>query len=191
MYAEAMPVQLRTTEASATWRALITAFSQVEGILAREMEEAGWDGISVWDHILPEDGMETADPWVMLAAAAMVTDRIRLMTLVTPLPRRHPWKLARECVSIDLLSGGRLVLGVGSGALGPELTRFGGEEDLRTRADMLDEGLEILTGREAGALDAEGLYPEGSLNVLIRDRLAELAAQRRGFAQKPGEGDPE
>jgi len=117
---------------------------------ARGVEDAGWDGISVWDHILPEDGLEVADPWVMLAAAAMVTDRITLMTLVTPVPRRHPWNLSRECVSVDLLSEGRLILGVGSGALGPEFARFHGEEDLRVRAEMLDEGLQILTGLWTG-----------------------------------------
>lgn len=118
---------------------------------ARDVEAAGWDGISVWDHILVWDGAEVADPWVLLAAAAMATDRIRLMTMVTPVPRRHPWKLARECVSLDLLSAGRLTLGVGIGwPTDPEFTRFHGETDLRTRADMLDEGLEILTGLWTG-----------------------------------------
>ena len=118
---------------------------------AKQVEDAGWDGISVWDHILIEDGMEVADPWVLLSAAAMVTERIRLMMLVTPIPRRHPWKLARESVSLDLLSEGRLILGVGIGApTDPEFTRFHGPEDLRVRADMLDEGLEILTGLWSG-----------------------------------------
>jgi alkanesulfonate monooxygenase SsuD/methylene tetrahydromethanopterin reductase-like flavin-dependent oxidoreductase (luciferase family) len=118
---------------------------------AHEVEAAGWDGISVWDHILFWDGVEVADPWVMLAAAAMATERIRLMTMVTPVPRRHPWKLSRECVSLDLLSDGRLTLGVGIGwPTDPEFTRFGGETDLRTRADMLDEGLQILTGLWTG-----------------------------------------
>jgi len=117
---------------------------------AKGVEDAGWDGISVWDHIWVGDRSEVADPWVLLAAAAMVTDRIRLMTLVTPVPRRHPWKLSRECVSIDLLSEGRLTLGVGSGALGPEFARFHGEGDLRVRAEMLDEGLQILTGLWTG-----------------------------------------
>jgi alkanesulfonate monooxygenase SsuD/methylene tetrahydromethanopterin reductase-like flavin-dependent oxidoreductase (luciferase family) len=118
---------------------------------ALDCETAGWDGISVWDHILVWDGAEVADPWVLLAAAAMVTDRIRLMTMVTPVPRRHPWKLARECVSLDLLSAGRLTLGVGIGwPTDPEFTRFHGETDLRARADMLDEGLEVLTGLWTG-----------------------------------------
>jgi alkanesulfonate monooxygenase SsuD/methylene tetrahydromethanopterin reductase-like flavin-dependent oxidoreductase (luciferase family) len=118
---------------------------------ARQVEQAGWDGISVWDHILVWDGAEVADPWVLLATAATTTDRIRLMSMVTPIPRRHPWKLARECVSVDLLSEGRLILGVGIGwPTDPEFARFGGEEDLRTRADMLDEGLLILDGLWTG-----------------------------------------
>lgn len=118
---------------------------------ARQVEEAGWDGISVWDHILVGDDYQVADPWILLAAAAMATERIRLMTLVTPIPRRHPWKLSRECVSLDLLSEGRLTLGVGIGwPTDPEFTRFHGETDLRTRADMLDEGLEILAGLWTG-----------------------------------------
>jgi alkanesulfonate monooxygenase SsuD/methylene tetrahydromethanopterin reductase-like flavin-dependent oxidoreductase (luciferase family) len=118
---------------------------------AAGVEAAGWDGISVWDHILVWDGAEVADPWILLAAAAMKTDRIRLMTMVTPIPRRHPWKLSRECVTLDLLSGGRLTLGAGIGwPTDPEFTRFGGETDLRKRADMLDEGLAILTGLWTG-----------------------------------------
>jgi alkanesulfonate monooxygenase SsuD/methylene tetrahydromethanopterin reductase-like flavin-dependent oxidoreductase (luciferase family) len=115
---------------------------------ARAVEAAGWDGIAVWDHVLLDDE-GVADPWVLLAAAAMVTDRITLMTCVTPVPRRRPWKLARECVSVDLLSEGRLILGVGSGAP-TEFAPFHGEEDLRTRSDMLDEALEILTGLWTG-----------------------------------------
>jgi alkanesulfonate monooxygenase SsuD/methylene tetrahydromethanopterin reductase-like flavin-dependent oxidoreductase (luciferase family) len=118
---------------------------------AADVEAAGWDGISVWDHIVVWDGAEVADPWILLAAAAMKTERIRLMTMVTPIPRRHPWKLSRECVTLDLLSGGRLTLGAGLGwPTDPEFTRFAGETDLRTRADMLDEGLAILTGLWTG-----------------------------------------
>ncbi|MDJ0923335.1 MAG: LLM class flavin-dependent oxidoreductase [Acidimicrobiia bacterium] len=118
---------------------------------AKQIEDAGWDGVSVWDHILVWDGAEVADPWVLLAAAAMNTEQIRLMTMVTPIPRRHPWKLSRECVSLDLLSEGRLTLGVGIGwPTDPEFTRFKGETDVRTRAEMLDEGLEILTGLWTG-----------------------------------------
>ncbi len=119
--------------------------------LAGQIEEAGWDGMSVWDHILIWDGNEVADPWILLAAAASATERITLMNLVAPLPRRHPWKLAREAVSLDLLSSGRFVLGVGIGwPTDPEFTRFHQEEDEKVRGDMLDEGLDILAGLWSG-----------------------------------------
>lgn len=118
---------------------------------ARQIEEAGWDGLSVWDHILIWDGNEVADPWILLAAAAAATERITLMNMVAPLPRRHPWKLAREAVSLDLLSSGRFILGVGIGwPTDPEFTRFHQEENLRVRGDMLDEGLDIVTGLWSG-----------------------------------------
>ena len=119
--------------------------------LATQIEEAGWDGLSIWDHILVWDGNEVADPWILLAAAASATERITLMNLVAPLPRRHPWKVARETVSIDLLSGGRFVLGVGIGwPTDPEFTTFHQEQDMKVRGDMLDEGLDILNGLWSG-----------------------------------------
>jgi hypothetical protein len=119
--------------------------------LARQLENAGWDGLSVWDHIVFADGEAVADPWILLAAAASATERLMLMNMVAPLPRRHPWKVARETVSLDLLSGGRFILGVGIGwPTDPEFSRFHMEEDLRTRGDMLDEGLEVLTGLWTG-----------------------------------------
>jgi alkanesulfonate monooxygenase SsuD/methylene tetrahydromethanopterin reductase-like flavin-dependent oxidoreductase (luciferase family) len=90
------------------------------------------------------------DPWVGLAAVAQATDRLRIGTTVTPLPRRRPQKLARETVSLDRLSGGRLTLGVGIGEVGSEYAGLGEETDLRTRGDMLDEGLEVLTGLWSG-----------------------------------------
>jgi alkanesulfonate monooxygenase SsuD/methylene tetrahydromethanopterin reductase-like flavin-dependent oxidoreductase (luciferase family) len=118
---------------------------------AAGVEQAGWDGLSLWDHILGWDGNEVADPWVLLTIAATATERITLISMVTPLPRRHPWKLARETVSVDLLSGGRLVLGVGTGyPPEDEFGRFGLPVDDRTRADQLDEGLEVLTGLWTG-----------------------------------------
>ena len=119
--------------------------------LASDIEAAGWDGLSIWDHIVVADGLAVGDPQVALAAAATSTEHITLMVMVTPVPRRTPWKLARECVSLDHLSGGRLVLGVGIGwPTDPEFTRFAGPADLRQRADMLDEGLAILEGVWSG-----------------------------------------
>ena len=83
--------------------------------LARDAENSGWDGCFVWDHVQLELAESVADPWITLAAIALSTTRIRLGTLVTPLFRRNPWKLARETVTLDQLSKGRLILGVGSG----------------------------------------------------------------------------
>lgn len=118
---------------------------------AKQVEEAGWDGLSLWDHILVWDGNEIGDPWIALAAAAAATERLTLMMMVTPLPRRRPWKVAREAVSLDQLSGGRFILGVGIGfPADEEFATFGEPTDDRVRADMLDEGLEIITGLWTG-----------------------------------------
>lgn len=122
--------------------------------LAREAESAGWDGFFLWDHIAPldEDGdpVACADPWVALTAAAMQTTTVILGTTVTPLPRRRPYKLARETATLDRLSGGRLVLGVGIGGGKSEWDHLGEETDLRRRGDMLDEGLDVLVGLWSG-----------------------------------------
>ncbi|MBE0698069.1 MAG: LLM class flavin-dependent oxidoreductase [Anaerolineaceae bacterium] len=116
--------------------------------LARDAEDAGWDGFFIWDHMI-FNGIPRpfADPWVALAAAAVNTQRIRLGPLLTPLPRRRPWKLARETVSLDHLSGGRLILGAGLGdPVKSEYGYFHEEANIKTLAEKLDEGLEILTG---------------------------------------------
>jgi alkanesulfonate monooxygenase SsuD/methylene tetrahydromethanopterin reductase-like flavin-dependent oxidoreductase (luciferase family) len=112
--------------------------------LAREAEAAGWDGFFVWE---PVWGI---DAWVCLTAAAMVTERIRLGTMLTPLSRMRPWKLASETATLDNLSGGRVILAVGLGAIDSGFEAFGEVTDRRARAELLDEGLEILTGLWAG-----------------------------------------
>jgi len=120
--------------------------------LARDAESAGWDGFFLWDHIAPYnddfDGgsLTCADPWLALTAAAMQTTSIMLGTTVTPLPRRRPHKLARETVTLDRLSSGRLILSVGIGGGKSEWDHLGEETDLRSRGRMLDEGLDILVG---------------------------------------------
>jgi len=121
--------------------------------LAREAEQAGWDGFFIWDHILyrTSQPLPMVDPWIALTAMAMTTERIRIGTTVTPIPRRHPWKLARETVSLDHLSGGRLILGVGLGdPPEAEFAHFGEEADNRIRAAKLDEGLDVLVGLWSG-----------------------------------------
>ncbi|HLZ58609.1 MAG TPA: LLM class flavin-dependent oxidoreductase [Ktedonosporobacter sp.] len=114
--------------------------------LAHEAEESGWDGFFLWDHIGSNWPDEIADPWIELAAMAMTTSRIILGPIVTPLPRRRPWKVAREAVTLDHLSNGRFVLGVGIGSdFGKEFSCYGESADDRLHAEMLDEGLEVLT----------------------------------------------
>src|SRR5688572_21732979 len=100
--------------------------------LAATAETAGWDGFFLWDHVLADEGVPFVDPWVALAAIAMSTQRVRIGTLVTPLPRRRPWQVARETVSLDHLSDGRLVFGAGIGGDGwREYSAFGEDPDAR------------------------------------------------------------
>jgi alkanesulfonate monooxygenase SsuD/methylene tetrahydromethanopterin reductase-like flavin-dependent oxidoreductase (luciferase family) len=118
--------------------------------LAAEAEAAGWDGVFYFDAIAI-GSMELYDPWVVLAAIAQRTSRVRIGAIVTPPARRRPWKLAREAMTLDRLSGGRLVLPVGLGVLddagfGP----VGEPTDIRVRAELLDEALEIITGLWSG-----------------------------------------
>ena len=120
---------------------------------AREAEAAGWDGFFVWDAVW------STDPWVTLGAIAAVTERIRIGVIITPVTRRRPWKLASETATVDRLSGGRLILAVGLGAVDTGFAKFGEETDRKIRAERLDEGLEIITGLWKGLPFAyEGKY---------------------------------
>jgi alkanesulfonate monooxygenase SsuD/methylene tetrahydromethanopterin reductase-like flavin-dependent oxidoreductase (luciferase family) len=120
--------------------------------LACEAEDAGWDGCFIWDHIQAERSVPVADPWIALAAMALMTKRIRIGPLVTPLFRRHPWRVARETATLDHLSGGRLTLGVGLGSdMFGEISTFDGPLADGRRAEMLDESLTILTGLWSGS----------------------------------------
>jgi alkanesulfonate monooxygenase SsuD/methylene tetrahydromethanopterin reductase-like flavin-dependent oxidoreductase (luciferase family) len=119
--------------------------------LAHDAEDAGWEAVWVWDHIMRDPADPHADAWILLASIAMATTRIRLGPMVTPLARRRPWHLAREAVTLDHLSGGRLTLGVGSGSRGHEFTSFGDEGSLARRASMLDEGLAVIKALWSGS----------------------------------------
>ncbi|MHA7132456.1 LLM class flavin-dependent oxidoreductase [Oerskovia turbata] len=113
--------------------------------MAREAEEHGWDGYFTWDGIsLP--GMDSYDPWGILSAAAVQTERITLGALVFALPRRRPWELARQALTVDHLSGGRLVLPVGVGVLDDAgFSAVPGQlTSLRERAELLDDTLAFL-----------------------------------------------
>jgi alkanesulfonate monooxygenase SsuD/methylene tetrahydromethanopterin reductase-like flavin-dependent oxidoreductase (luciferase family) len=111
-------------------------------------EDSGWEALLLEDYIVYQsiDGIPTVDSWAVLAAAAVRTSRILLGTAVTPLSRRRPWHVAREVATIDHLSGGRAILGVGLGDLEPGFTAFAEETDLRVRAERLDEALAIIAG---------------------------------------------
>jgi alkanesulfonate monooxygenase SsuD/methylene tetrahydromethanopterin reductase-like flavin-dependent oxidoreductase (luciferase family) len=123
--------------------------------LAARAEERGWDGFFVWDHIRyspPVRGV--ADPWVTLSAIACATERVRLGPLVTPPSRRRVHKLTREAVTLDHLSAGRLVLGLGLGsAHHGELEPFGEVADPPERARLLDAALERLAAYWDGELE--------------------------------------
>ena len=121
--------------------------------LACEAEAAGWDGFFIWDHLVRwnDRRIPVVDPWIALAAIAVKTEHIRLGPMVTPLARRRPWKVARETVTLDRLSGGRLILGIGLGSRSSaEFKAFGDEGDPKARGAMLDEALEVLAGLWGG-----------------------------------------
>ena len=108
--------------------------------LAVLAERSGWEAIFTWE---PVWGV---DAWIALTAAAMRTSTIRLGTMLTPLPRRKPWDLATTTATLDRVSGGRVILSVGLGALHEGWTAFEADEGRRTRAELLDEGLDVLFG---------------------------------------------
>jgi alkanesulfonate monooxygenase SsuD/methylene tetrahydromethanopterin reductase-like flavin-dependent oxidoreductase (luciferase family) len=107
---------------------------------APQAEAAGWDAFFFWDTVWGPD------PWVTLGACAVRTERVRLGNIITPVSRRRPWKLAAEVATLDQLSNGRAILAVGLGTLETGFESFGEATDRKVRAELLDEGLEIITG---------------------------------------------
>jgi alkanesulfonate monooxygenase SsuD/methylene tetrahydromethanopterin reductase-like flavin-dependent oxidoreductase (luciferase family) len=112
--------------------------------VAERAEAGGWDGIFVWDHLAFVWGPPAADPWTTLAAIAASTQRLLLGTAVTPVARRRPQVLANQVATLDVLSGGRVILGAGLGGSPSEFAKFGEPTDAKVRASMLDEGLDVI-----------------------------------------------
>jgi alkanesulfonate monooxygenase SsuD/methylene tetrahydromethanopterin reductase-like flavin-dependent oxidoreductase (luciferase family) len=144
--------------------------------LAGEAEDHGWDGFFIWDHIIAPDAMPVADTTVALAAIALETQRIRFGPMVLPLPRRSPWKVAREAITLDHLSNGRLILGIGLGGdWFTELTTFGLPLNDIQRAEQLDEGLTIL----AALMSGEEAAHQGKHYTLKPTRFLPAPIQKR------------
>lgn len=123
---------------------------QIERALVAEAE--GWDGFFV-----PE-GAYHLDPWALLAAIAVRTSTIRLGTMLTPLPWRRPWTVAAQAASVDQLSDGRVILSVGLGSPDTGLADRSEPRDKRHRAQLVDEGLEIITRLWRGEWSFEGTH---------------------------------
>jgi alkanesulfonate monooxygenase SsuD/methylene tetrahydromethanopterin reductase-like flavin-dependent oxidoreductase (luciferase family) len=162
--------------------------------LAVEAERTGWDGVFLWDHLVfqRQSRLDVHDPWVLLGAMAQATERVRLGTLVTPLARRRPWMVARHLTTLDHLSGGRSVLGVGVGEPSDDdFAAFGEPADHRQRAAMLDEALTVLDGLLRGPVAHEGVHYRVDTELLPRPVqrprppiwVAAIAPHRRPLAR--------
>ncbi|HUP85183.1 MAG TPA: LLM class flavin-dependent oxidoreductase [Acidimicrobiales bacterium] len=120
--------------------------------LAVAADRAGWDGVFVWE------APYGVDAWCLLSAMAMRTENVRLGTMLTPLPWRRPWKVASQVATLDQLSGGRAVIGIGLGAVDTGLGRTGEVEDRRHRAELLDDAIGILGALWSGVFSYRGLH---------------------------------
>ncbi len=155
-----------------------TAPEQVEqAVLA---EQAGWDAVFVWE------AAYGVDAWSLLAAMAERTERVQLGTMLTPLPWRRPWKVASQVATLDQLSGGRAIVTVGLGAIDPSLPQTREELDRKTRAAMMDEGIDLMRTLWSGASEFHGehydyaVQPSELLGGLrpVRDRIPIWVAAR-------------
>jgi len=178
----------------ALWFPLFDEFADPRTVarLAADAEEAGWDGMFVWDQLWWRPPIASvSDPWITMAAMAASTERLRIGPMVTPVARRRPVKLLREATTLDLLSGGRLTLGVGLGSdrFAGEFSRSGEELDDRIRAEQLDEALEILAGGWTGeVVDHHGThYTVDSVRFLPRPAAGRIPVWVAGF---PGNRKP-
>ena len=138
------------------------ADAEVVARVASASEDAGWDALFVWDHVVhnKRDRQSFGDPWMLLTAAALATTRIKLGPLVTPVPRRRPQQVARQVSTLDNLSAGRVIFGAGlGGPIEDEYGSFGDPTDPRLLAEQLDEGLDLLDRYWSGdAVTHEGRH---------------------------------
>jgi alkanesulfonate monooxygenase SsuD/methylene tetrahydromethanopterin reductase-like flavin-dependent oxidoreductase (luciferase family) len=142
--------------------------------LAQAAEAAGWEGIFVWDHLGFAWGAPSGDPWIILAAVAQATTRLKIGAAITPLPRRRPHVLANTIATLDQLSAGRVIFGAGLGGAPQEFSVFGEQDDPRERAQRLDEGLDLLDRLWAG----EPVRHRGAHYTVDNVTLAPLPVQR-------------
>ena len=142
-----------------------TAPQQLE--LAELANARGWDGVFVWE------AAYGIDAWSLLAAMAARTTRVKLGTMLTPLPWRRPWKVASQVVTLDQLSNGRAILAVGLGAVDNFLGSTGEELDRKARATMMDEGIDLIKGLWRGNLTYHGDHHR--MDLSSRNDLAEIA----------------
>jgi alkanesulfonate monooxygenase SsuD/methylene tetrahydromethanopterin reductase-like flavin-dependent oxidoreductase (luciferase family) len=151
--------------------------------LAERAEAAGWDGFFLWDHVAYRAPVRAiADPWVCMSAIACATERVLLGPLITPPARRRIHKLARETVTLDRLSGGRLVFGAGLGSDNSgEFSQFGEEADATERARLLDDGLARLARYWAGEFEPVPLQ-QPRIPVWLAARWPNRRPVRRALA---------
>ena len=136
-----------------------TATEQLD--LAVLAEQSGWDGVFVWE------AAYGVDAWTLLAAMATRTTRVRLGTMLTPLPWRRPWKVASQVATLDQLSAGRAILAVGLGATETELPQTGEVTGLRDRAERMDEGIDLIRALWNGGKSHRGkhyVYDAGQMD---------------------------
>jgi len=125
-------------------------------------EQSGWDGVFVWE------AAYGVDAWSLLAAIAAKTARVRLGTMLTPLPWRRPWKVASQVATLDQLSNGRAILAVGVGAVDTDLPDTAEVTDLRERAARLGEGIDLIRTLWDGGTSYRGehyQYDTGRLDL--------------------------
>src|SRR5947209_8265249 len=145
-----------------------TAPEQLEqAVLA---ERSGWDGVFVWE------AAYGVDAWSLLSAIAVRTSRVRLGTMLTPLPWRRPWKVASQVATLDQLSGGRAVLAIGLGAVDTGLGHTNEVTDRKARAELLDDGIDVIDTLWRGVLQHSG--PRFELDLTPRTDLATFRPMR-------------